>query len=77
MPWLAQLLTDERGSPSSKRIVGILCALALCAALVASMFGHKPDTALTGEVLALAVAALGLTSIDKRNPPPPAVEVQP
>jgi hypothetical protein len=71
--WLASLFTDERGSASSKRVVGILAALAVCGALVASCLGVQPDPTLTGEVLTLALGALGLTSIDKRNPPPPPV----
>ena len=69
MNWISTLLSDETGSASSKRLVGVLCALVLCGALIASAYGHHADSTLTGEVLALAVAALGLTSYDKRTPP--------
>ena len=50
-----------------------LCAVTLCGCLVSSCVGKTPDLTLSGEVMALAVAALGLTSYDKRNPPPPGV----
>jgi len=62
------LLSDERGSISSKRVVGITCAIFLCITLYENSFSDEhivPSTPLVESVAALAAACLGLTSIDK------------
>lgn len=74
MRWIADLLSDESGAASSKRVVGLLASLTVCGALLLDAFGRHADPSLTGEVLALALGALGLTSYDKRTPPPPPVQ---
>jgi len=62
------LLSDERGSISSKRFVGIICALFLCVTLYQNSFSEEhiaPSAPLVESVAALAAACLGLTSLDK------------
>jgi hypothetical protein len=62
------LLADERGAVSSKRVVGIICALFLCITLYQNSFSDEhiaPSTPLVESVAALAAACLGLTSLDK------------
>jgi hypothetical protein len=62
------LLSDERGGISSKRFVGIICALFLCITLYQNSFSEQhiaPSTPLVQSVAALAAACLGLTSLDK------------
>ena len=62
------LLSDERGSVSSKRVVGIVCSLFLCITLYQNSFSEEhiaPSTPLVQSVAALAAACLGLTSLDK------------
>jgi hypothetical protein len=62
------LLSDERGSVSSKRVVGILCSVFLCVTLYQNSFSEEhiaPSVPLVQSVAALAAACLGLTSIDK------------
>ena len=64
--WLGGLLRDEKGTPSSKRFVGIISGLSLCGALFINLFTEHPvDHALINAVAALAFGALGLASIDK------------
>ncbi len=66
--WLSSLLKDEKGSPSSKRIMGILCTVTLCVTMYQNAFSDEhvaPSAALVNAVAALAFGALGLTSVDK------------
>lgn len=60
------LLTDERGSVSSKRIVGLTCAFVLCGSLVVNQVnGTTASDILVTSVTALGFGCLGLTTIDK------------
>jgi hypothetical protein len=66
--WISGLFKDEKGNPSSKRFVGILCAITLCITLYHNSFypsGAAPSTALVDAVALLAFSCLGLSSIDK------------
>ena len=66
--WFSGLLKDEKGTPSSKRFVGIIAGLTLCITLYANQFTEEhvaPSPALVNAVAALAFGALGLASIDK------------
>jgi cobalamin biosynthesis protein CobD/CbiB len=64
--WVQGLLKDEKGTPSSKRFVGIICALSLCVALFINLFTEHPvDGNLVNSVALLAFGGLGLSSIDK------------
>lgn len=66
--WITGLLKDEKGSPSSKRFVGIFCALTLCITMFANSFSPedvKPSESLVNAVALLAFGCLGLSSIDK------------
>jgi multisubunit Na+/H+ antiporter MnhB subunit len=66
--FLKKMLTDEKGSISSKRTVGVICALSLVLALLVNVAIHyksSPSDALIYAVLTLAVSALSLTAVDK------------
>jgi hypothetical protein len=66
--WINGLFKDEKGSPSSKRFVGILCGITLCITLYANSYTHgdiKPSEALVDAVAMLAFGCLGLASVDK------------
>jgi xanthine/uracil permease len=66
--WLAGLLKDEKGTPSSKRFIGILAGISLCITLFANQFTEEhiaPSPVLINAVAALAFGALGLASVDK------------
>jgi hypothetical protein len=65
---IKSLLSDERGSISSKRVVGIICSIFLCITLYENSFSEEhiaPSTPLVQSVAALSAACLGLTSLDK------------
>lgn len=66
--WLSGLLKDEKGTPSSKRFVGILAGISLCVTLILNQFSAidvAPSPILINAVAALAFGALGLASVDK------------
>ena len=64
--WVQGLLKDEKGTPSSKRFVGITAGLSLCIALFINLFTEHPvDGNLINAVAALSFSSLGLASVDK------------
>lgn len=66
--WLSGLFKDETGTPSSKRFVGIMCALSLCITMYHNSFSSNttaPAQYLVDAVALLAFGCLGLSSIDK------------
>jgi uncharacterized membrane protein YvbJ len=68
MKWLANLLADERGSVSTKRVIALLSALFICITLLANSFTHQeiaPSDKLVDAVMVICIAAMGTTTIDK------------
>ena len=66
--WLKGIFNDEKGNPSSKRIVGMGCAVALCLTMYHNSFSSvevAPAQYLVDAVALLAFGCLGLASIDK------------
>jgi len=66
--WVSGVFKDEKGTPSSKRMMGVLCALTLCVTMWQNSFSDvqtAPSTALVDAVALLAFGCLGLTSVDK------------
>ena len=65
---LREILSDEKGRLSSKRIVGVICSIFLCITLYENSFSEEhiaPSVPLVQVVGALAFGCLGLSSIDK------------
>ncbi len=65
---MRNLLTDERGSISTKRVIALLSALFLCITLLANSFTHQeiaPSDKLVDAVMAICIAAMGSSTIDK------------
>ena len=68
MKWIANLLSDERGSISTKRVIALLSALFLCITLLANSFSHvevAPSDKLVDCVMTICIAAMGTSTIDK------------
>jgi len=66
--WASGIFKDEKGSPSSKRLVGVLCAITLCITMYHNSFSTTdiaPADSLVDAVALLAFGCLGLSSIDK------------
>ena len=68
LSWVAGIFKDETGNPSSKRIVGVMCAFALCLTMYHNSFSTTdiaPAPYLVDAVALLAFGCLGLSSVDK------------
>lgn len=66
MKWIANLLSDERGSISTKRVIALLSAFFLCVTLLLNAFkGVALSDNIVNAVMAICVAAMGSTTIDK------------
>ena len=66
MKWIANLLSDERGSISSKRIIALLSAFFLCVTLLLNAFkGVALSDNIVNAVMAVCISAMGSTTIDK------------
>lgn len=66
--WITGLFKDEKGSPSSKRFIGIVSGLTLCISLLINLFtGYPVDSTLVQSVALLSFGCLGLSSVDKFN----------
>ena len=62
------LLNDESGNASSKRVAGLICIIFLNVTLLANSFSHgdiHPSDVLVQTVGMFAFGCLGLTSLDK------------
>ena len=71
--WITGLFKDEKGSPSSKRFIGIISGITLCAALLINLFTSYPvDDTLVQAVALLSFGCLGLSSVDKFTKTKPA-----
>jgi len=66
--WISTVFKDEKGNPSSKRIVGVMCAIVLCVTMYHNSFSTTdvaPSDNLVNAVALLAFGCLGLSSVDK------------
>jgi len=64
--WLSGLLKDEKGTPSSKRFIGIIAGLSLCGALFINLYTETPvEPTIVNAVAAICIGGLGLASADK------------
>jgi hypothetical protein len=64
--WIANLLSDERGSISTKRVIALLSAFFLCVTLLLNAIkGVALSDNIVNAVMAICVAAMGSTTIDK------------
>jgi hypothetical protein len=60
--WIGDLIADERGAVSSKRVLGLMCGITVCGAIWVSA---NPSEHLVDAVTMLAFGCLGLTTLDK------------
>jgi hypothetical protein len=66
--FFTQIFQDEAGNFSSKRFVGIIAGLTLCATMFVNSYSHgdiKPSDTLVNAVAMLSFGCLGLASVDK------------
>ena len=65
---MKEILFDETGKVSMKRLCGLLCTVALCVTMYHNSFSpadQAPSSVLVNAVALLAFGCLGLSSVDK------------
>jgi hypothetical protein len=65
---IREILSDETNRLSSKRVVGIVCAITLCITMYKNSFSDEhiaPSAILVETVGAVTFGCLGLSSVDK------------
>ena len=65
---MKEILFDETGKVSMKRVCGFLCTVALCVTMYHNSFSTvdvAPSESLVNAVALLAFGCLGLSSVDK------------
>jgi len=65
---IREIFSDDSNRLSSKRVVGVMCAVALCITLFYNSFSEEhiaPSTNLVQVVGAVIFGCLGLSSVDK------------
>ncbi len=63
-----EIIKDEKGQFSSKRVAGLLCTIMLCITMYHNSFSAveiAPSTILVESVALLAFGCLGLSSVEK------------
>jgi hypothetical protein len=68
LSFIGGVFKDENGTPSSKRIAGLICVVTLCLTMYHNSFSPEdiaPSTILVESVAMLAFGCLGLASVDK------------
>jgi hypothetical protein len=63
-----EIIKDEKGQFSSKRVAGLLCTIMLCITMYHNSFSPMdiaPSTPLVDAVALLAFGSLGLSSVEK------------
>jgi hypothetical protein len=63
-----EVIKDEKGQYSSKRLAGLLCTIMLCITMYHNSFSPMdiaPSTPLVDAVALLAFGSLGLSSVEK------------
>ena len=66
--FLIAMISDDNGIISSKRVLGTICVLSLVICLFISVFSNRsitPSSDLVYSVAGFALAAFGLTTLDK------------
>jgi phosphate/sulfate permease len=75
MKFFKSLLADENGAMSSKRLIALICTLALCTLLfITSMYGKavSPSETIIESITFICCVAMGATTADKfslKKPP--------
>lgn len=65
---ILEIIKDEKGQLSSKRVAGLLCTIMLCITMYHNSFSLveiAPSTILVESVALLAFGCLGLSSVEK------------
>ena len=64
--YIKRLVSDQNGTPSSKRFVAILCTFLMAIAFIANLFfGYKIDEFIFNAIMYVVIGTLGITGVEK------------
>jgi len=70
--YLHDLISDSNGSPSSKRLIIILCTILMATAYIANLFWkYTVEEFMFNSVMYIVIGGMGITGVEKFAPKPP------
>jgi hypothetical protein len=70
--YLHDLISDSNGSPSSKRLIIILCTVLMATAYIANLFWkYTVEEFMFNSVMYIVIGGMGITGVEKFAPKPP------
>ena len=63
------ILEDPNGSPSSKRLIVILCTILMCTGFIANLFWrYQIDQFIYNSIMYIIIGGMGITGVEKFAP---------
>lgn len=70
--YIKGILQDSNGSPSSKRLIVILCAVLMAVGYLANLFGgYTVEEFMFNAVMYIVIGGMGITGVEKFAPKAP------
>lgn len=70
--YLHHIIADPNGSPSSKRVITMVCTLLMAIGFLANLFGgYKIDEFIFNAVMMVVIGGMGITGAEKFAPKGP------
>lgn len=70
--YLHELISDSNGSPSSKRLIIVLCTILMATAYIANLFwDYTVEEFMFNAVMYIVIGGMGITGVEKFAPKSP------
>ena len=70
--YIHEIVSDANGSPSSKRLITIICTILMATGFIANLFwGFKIDEFIFNAVMYIVIGGMGITGVEKFAPKAP------
>lgn len=72
--YLHKIIADPNGSPSSKRVITMICTVLMVVGFLANLFGgYKIDEFIFNAVMMVVIGGMGITGAEKFAPKGPVI----
>lgn len=73
--YLHDLISDQNGSPSSKRLIVVLCTVLMATGYIANLFwDYTVEEFMFNSVMYIVIGGMGITGVEKFAPKSPTKE---